>query len=488
MKEILNFINGQYAEPHANTRWLDVFCPGTGEVYAKCVDSSADDVNAAVAAAKAAFRGWSKTPVETRAALLNKIADIIERRLEEFAQAESHDQGKSIHVARTVEIPRAVANFRFYAGRILHHEEKAMVLETSPVGPALSYTTRSPIGVAGLISPWNMPLYLATWKIAPAIALGNTCVLKPSEITPMTAFMLGEVCREAGIPPGVVNIVQGRGPSAGQPLIEHKDVALISFTGGTITGKNIARTAAPMLKKLSLELGGKNATIVFKDADMDECITGTVRAAFANQGEVCLCGSRILVERAIYDEFVQKFVAAVNELKIGDPSDPSTFCGAVVSKEHKEKILSYIKLAEQEGGKIECGGAETPAGLPEKCKNGYFVRPTVVTGLRHHDRCNMEEVFGPFVTIAPFDTEAQAIDVTNSVEYGLSASVWTTDIRRAQRVAHHIEVAYVWINCWLVRDLRAPFGGMKASGIGREGGDYSVDFYSEVKTTCTKYY
>lgn len=488
-QQILNFINGDFVQPSADAKWLDVYCPGTGEIYAQCIDSTAQDVDAAVAAAKAAFKGWRDTPAEQRAAICNKIGDIIERRLEEFAQAESKDQGKSIFVARTVEIPRAISNFRFYAQRVLQHEEKAMVSESSPIGPALSFTTRNPVGVAGLISPWNMPLYLATWKVAPAIAFGNTCVLKPSEITPLTASMLGEVCREAGVPPGVVNIVQGRGPNAGQPLIEHRDVPLISFTGGTVTGKMIAKTAAPMLKKLSLELGGKNATIVFADCDFDECIQGAVRASFANQGEVCLCGERMLVERPIYDKFVEKFVAAVKALKVGDPSDPSTFCGAVVSKEHRDKIHGYIDLAVAHGGKIECGGsAAVPPNLPDHCKNGYYVMPTVVTRLAHDDRCNLEEVFGPFVSIAPFDTEQDAVDIANSVEYGLSTSIWTTNIKRATRVSHQIDVGYCWINCWLVRDLRAPFGGVKASGIGREGGEYSVDFYTEVKTTCMKYY
>ena len=485
MKQILNFINGEYVQPTATTQWLDVYCPATGEVYARVVDSDASDVDAAVAAAKAAFRGWGATPAPVRAALLSRVADILERRLDEFAAAESRDQGKTVAVARTVEIPRAVANFRFFAGRILHHEEKAMMLE-GPPGPAVSYTTRHPLGVAALVSPWNMPLYLATWKVAPAIAMGNTCVLKPSEITPMTACMLGEVLREAGVPPGVVNVVHGAGPRAGQPLIEHPDVALVSFTGGTVTGKAIARTAAPMLKRLSLELGGKNATVVFADADLDECVAGTVRAAFANQGEVCLCGSRILVERKIYDEYVARFVAATRALKVGDPEDPATFCGAVVSKEHRAKILSYIELAVAEGGTIACGGPAFPEGLASKFHGGYFVAPTVVTGLAHGARCNMEEVFGPFVSIAPFDSEAEAVAVANSVQYGLSASVWTSNIRVAQRVAAAIDVAYVWINCWLVRDLRAPFGGMKASGVGREGGDYSVDFYSEVKTICSR--
>lgn len=488
MRQILNFINGEFIAPTEKSEWVDVYNPATGQVYAKLISSDAHDVDSAVACAKRAYNNvWSKTPTAERAAFCNKIADAIEKRLEEFALAESMDQGKSITTALTVDIPRAVANFRFYAQRVMQHEEKSMVLD-GPPGPAISYTTRQPLGVVGVISPWNLPLYLETFKVAIAIAAGNTVVLKPSEFTPLTASMLGEVCREVGLPAGVVNIVHGLGPRAGQPLLEHPDVPAITFTGGTVTGRHIARTIAPMLKKMSLELGGKNATVVFADVNMDECIQGTVRAAFANQGEVCLCGSRILVERSIYDEYVAKFVAATKALRVGDPSDPQTFCGAIVSKEHRNKIISYIKLAEEEGGKIECGGADAvPPHLPEKCNGGYYVMPTVVTGLANNARCNMEEVFGPFVSIAPFDTEREAVDIANSVEYGLSASVWSTNIKTCQRVAMQLHVGYVWINCWLVRDLRAPFGGMKNSGIGREGGEYALEFYTEVKTICSKF-
>lgn len=482
MKKIQNFINGEFVDALDGT-WLDNYCPATGAVFAHIANSKAADVDRAVSAAAAAFPAWSKTPTEQRSKLLYRVADILESRLDEFAAAESQDQGKTVATARTVDIPRAISNFRYYAGHVLHTEEMATVLEGAR---AINFSVRKPYGVAGLISPWNLPLYLATWKIAPAIAMGNTCVIKPSELSPLTATMLGEVLNAAGIPPGVVNIVHGLGPNAGQAIIEHPKIPIISFTGGTVTGKRIAATAAPLMKKLSLELGGKNANIVFKDCDLDECIATTVRSSFANQGEICLCGSRILVERPIYDEFVRRLIEATQKFKAGDPSEPSSHMGALISADHLKKVLSYIDIAVKEGGKVECGG-KRPDGLPDRCKDGYFLEPTIITGLSPAARCNTEEIFGPVVTIGAFDTEDEAVAIANSVEYGLSATVWCNDTRRANRVALELDTGYVWINCWLVRDLRMPFGGTKMSGIGREGGKYAMDFYTEVKTICSKY-
>ena len=482
MKKLQNYIDGAFVDP-VSGQWLDNYCPSTGKVYSQVAASEKEDIGNAVAAAKKAFPSWSATPVEKRAKYLYDVALGIEKRLEEFANAESQDQGKTLQTAMTIDIPRAIANFRFYAGHILHHEEVSTVME-SPVR-AINFTARQPYGVAALISPWNLPLYLASWKVAPAIACGNTCVLKPSELSPLTAYLLGEVLSEAGVPPGVVNIVHGLGPKAGQALIEHPDVAIISFTGGTATGKHIARVAAPLMKKLSLELGGKNANIVFADCDADACITTSLRSSFANQGEICLCGSRILVERSFHDEFVRRLVEATKKLHIGDPSDANSFYGALISAAHLAKVKKYVELAKEEGGTVHCGG-EFPGNIPEAFKGGFFLTPTIISGLSSKARCCQEEIFGPVVTVIPFDDEADAIAKANDTQYGLSSSIWTKDGAKANRVALGLHCGYIWVNCWLLRDLRMPFGGMKGSGVGREGGKYAIDFYSDVKTICSK--
>ena len=476
-----NYIDGEQVPPVSGV-YLDNYCPSTGKVYSKIPSSDKRDVDAAVGAAKAAFPSWSATPAEDRAKYLFKIADLIEARLSEFAEAESLDQGKTVGTAMMVDIPRAVANFRYYAGHILHSEEMA----THQQGPGvLNFTNRKPYGVIGLISPWNLPLYLATWKIAPAIAFGNTCVLKPSELSPATAHMLGDIFTKAKLPKGVVNIVHGLGKNCGQALVEHQDIKVISFTGGTSTGLHLAQTTAPFMKKLSLELGGKNANIIFEDADIEETVDATVRSSFANQGEICLCGSRILVQRRIYNAWLNAFVTKTRSLYIGAPSDPRSFMGALVSKQHLEKVLGYIELAKKEGGRIETGG-DVPTTIPKANAGGYFLRPTIITELNPTARCCQEEIFGPVVTVMPFDTEEEAIQIANGVTYGLSASIWTKDGRRANRVALALDTGYVWINCWLIRDLRCPFGGTKASGLGREGGKYAEDFYTDVKTICSK--
>lgn len=479
-QKLANFIGGEYCAP-ASDRYFENFNPATGAVYSLVPDSDGSDIARAVAAAKAAFPAWAAKKPAERGAVLQKIADILDRRRAEFAKAESIDQGKTYRQAFDLELPRALRNFRFFA-EYLQTEHKLPTIVTE--GEATNQVVRAPVGVAGLISPWNLPLYLITWKIAPALAAGNTAVCKPSELTPMTAYMLGEVFREAGLPPGVCNIVLGLGSKAGEALVTHPDVRLISFTGGTATGTHIASQAGAQLKRLSLELGGKNPGIVFADADLEASVATSLNSSFRNQGEICLCNSRLYVEAPIYNEFVDRLVEATKKIKAGDPMSPDSFLGPLVSEQHREKVLSYIELAKSEGATIHCGGGIPK--LPAPFDNGYFVEPTVITGVKPDSRVQQEEIFGPVVTITPFTTEAEALKLANDTKYGLSASVFTRDTEKAKRIALGIEAGTVWINTWMLRELRAPFGGAKASGIGREGGEYSFDFYTEMKNVCTK--
>lgn len=480
MENILNFIDGQYQEAD-NKEWIDNIDPSSGKIYGKIPNSSKGDIEKAYAAASKALIGWQNTSVEERSAILLKVADLIDQRREELARAESKDNGKPLSLALKVDIPRASANFRFFGHAITQFSTEA---HESVGRNTINFTLRQPLGVVGCISPWNLPLYLFTWKVAPAIAAGNTVVAKPSEITPMTAYLLGDILNQAGLPNGVLNIVHGTGKSAGQAIVEHTGIKAISFTGGTSTGEQIARVAAPMFKKLSLELGGKNPNLIFADCDYDKMLATTIRSSFANQGQICLCGSRILVERAIYDRFREDFVRRALELKVGDPLEPESDLGAVVSKSHMEKILSYIHLAKEEGGRIICGGNR----LTIKGKEGgYYLEPTVIEVFDHKCRVNQEEIFGPVVTIMPFDTEEQAINMANSVKYGLSATVWTTNLNRSMRLSKELESGIVWVNTWLNRDLRTPFGGVKASGVGREGGFEALRFFTEPKNICINY-
>lgn len=478
LPKLANYINGQETAP-ASGRYLENFEPATGKVYSLVPDSGKEDVDAAVQAAQAIFPWWAKRTPEQRSQVMLSIANRLEQAADELARAESRDQGKPLHLAREIEIPRAIQNFRYFGTKILHTEELARSSSS-----ALNYTFRKPVGVAGLISPWNLPLYLLTWKIAPAIANGNTVVCKPSELTPMTAYLLGELLNEAGLPHGVVNIIFGTGADAGSALTNHPDVPLLSFTGGTSTGRKVLQAAIPRIKKTSLELGGKNSAIIFADCDLSEAVISSVRAAFQNQGEICLCNSRILVEESIYEKFVEKFSRMTQLLTIGDPEAKETQMGPLVSREHREKVMSYIDLALQEGGTIAVGG--TIPNLPPVFTDGYFLSPTVITGLSPNCRVMQEEIFGPVVAIAPFRNEKEAISTANGVEYGLSASIWTQNISKAHRVAQELDVGTVWINSWMVRDLAMPFGGTKHSGLGREGGDYSLEFFSEVKTVSVK--
>jgi aminomuconate-semialdehyde/2-hydroxymuconate-6-semialdehyde dehydrogenase len=482
VEKLKNYINGELREP-ASKEYIDNYEPATGQVYSLCPDSDARDVQLAYDAAKNAFESWSKTPLEERMLMLMRIADGIEKRMDEFVAAESKDNGKPLKLARAVDIPRAVSNFRFYASAIQHFASESHQMP----GVGINYTLRQPIGVVGCISPWNLPLYLFSWKIAPALATGNCVVAKPSEITPYTAYLLSQVCIEAGLPKGVLNIVHGLGSKVGQTIVEHEGIKAISFTGGTETGKRIAATAAPMFKKLSLELGGKNPTIIFADCDFEETVKQVVTASFSNQGEICLCGSRIFIETSIYEKFKHAFVARVKTLKVGDPNDEDSNLGAIVSEGHKKKILSYIQLAKEEGGKVLCGGSDQgQTELSERVKNGYFLLPTVIEGLDYQCRTNQEEIFGPVVTLTPFENEEEVLMMANSVKYGLSATVWTNNLKRAHRVAEKIEAGIVWINSWLVRDLRTPFGGVKQSGVGREGGWEAMRFFTEAKNVFIK--
>jgi aminomuconate-semialdehyde/2-hydroxymuconate-6-semialdehyde dehydrogenase len=478
---LANLIDGRLRAPHDN-HWLDIHEPATGAVFAHCPDSTAADVDAAVQAAQTAAPGWAATPAEERARLLHRLADLIEARLDEFAALESRDSGKPVALAQRLDIPRAVSNLRFFAAAVMAWDSESHAMESG----AINYTLRRPLGVVGCISPWNLPLYLFTWKIAPALASGNTVVAKPSEITPCTAALLGELSIEAGFPPGVLNIVQGRGPTTGQAIVEHPAIKAVSFTGSTRTGASIAATAAPQFKKVSLELGGKNPAIVFADADLsDQNLDTIVRSGFANQGEICLCGSRLLVQRSIYESFRERYLARVKALRVGDPQEASSDLGALVSREHFDKVMGCIAQARDEGGQILTGGhALSPTG---RCADGWFVAPTVIDGLPNDTVTNQQEIFGPVVTLIPFDDEAEAIAIANGTGYGLAASLWTTDLSRAHRMGAQLEFGIVWINCWLLRDLRTPFGGSKQSGVGREGGAEALRFFTEPRNICIRY-
>jgi aminomuconate-semialdehyde/2-hydroxymuconate-6-semialdehyde dehydrogenase len=474
MEIIQNYIGGKFVPP-AGGQYLDNFNPATGELYGKIPDSGPEDVEAAVQAAETAFPEWSRMPLEQRHDILRAVSDGILANLDRLAEAESRDSGKTITTARTVDIPRAALNFKFFATALLHFAS-----ESYHMPGALSYTLRQPLGIVGGISPWNLPLYLFTWKVAPALAAGNCVIGKPSEVTPLTAYLLGDICNAAGMPPGVFNIVHGLGPRAGEAIVRHPKIKAVSFTGSTRAGAEIARIAAPMFKKLSLELGGKNPNLIFADCDYDKMLETTIGSSFNNQGQICLCGSRVYVERPIYDRFKKDFVERVRAMRVGDPADSGSRLGAVVSKMHFDKVLSYIELAQTEGGAILCGG--TALQMPGRLSGGWYIAPTVIEGLPIACRTNQEEIFGPVVTIQPFDTDDEALALANGVPYGLSSTVWTNNLHRTQRLAAELQAGIVWVNCWLLRDLRTPFGGVKQSGTGREGGWEAMRFFTETKS------
>lgn len=480
MKKINNYIQGTYQDS-VSGNWLDNYNPSNGEVYAHIANSNSEDIEKAYQAAAKAFPIWSNTTIDERSKILLKLADLIEANLDRLAEAESLDNGKPLSLAKAVDIPRASANFRFFGNAITQFASEAH----ESVGlKTMNFTLRQPIGVVGCISPWNLPLYLFTWKIAPAIAAGNCVVAKPSEVTPMTAYLLGELASEAGLPAGVLNIVHGSGSSAGQAIVAHPKIKAISFTGGTQTGAHIARTAAPLFKKLSLELGGKNPNLIFADCDYGKMLAVTVKSSFANQGQICLCGSRIYVEKSIAERFKKDFVEKVAALKVGNPMNADTDLGALVSKAHLEKVEQYIKIAQEEGGKLLYGGkrVQVPNG-----ENGYYLQPTIIEVANNDCTIQQEEVFGPVVTISTFETEEEALRLANDVKYGLSSTVWTSDLDRTMRLSKKLEAGIVWVNTWLNRDLRTPFGGVKSSGVGREGGFEALRFFTEPKNVCITY-
>ena len=457
--------------------WLDIINPATGECSARCPDSDHADIELAVIAARKAFPSWSHLSNGERASWLNKLADALEQQLDTFALAETNNAGKPLALSRDIEMPRAVENLRFFAASASQFSS-----ESHHGQAGCNVSTHSPLGIVGCISPWNLPLYLFTWKIAPALAAGNCVIAKPSEITPVTAAMLGELAQKIGFPEGVLNIVHGLGHKVGQALVEHPDVKAISFTGSTAIGKKIAAHCGPALKRTSLELGGKNPTIIFADAPRKNLIDTLLRSAFQNSGQICLCGSRILIEKSIYAEIRDALVARAKQLRVGDPTHAKTQMGSMISKAHFDKVMSHIELAKAEGGELLCGGnAIAP---PGRCEQGWFISPTIFENLGPYTRTNQEEIFGPMVTLQAFDDETEAVALANASDYGLAASIWTSDIRRAHHVANAVDCGIIWVNTWLQRDLRTSFGGMKQSGMGREGGLDAMRFFTETKNIC----
>jgi aminomuconate-semialdehyde/2-hydroxymuconate-6-semialdehyde dehydrogenase len=481
MLDLLNYVGGR-PQPSRSGRWFEVYEPATGKAYARAPESDASDVQHAVEAARGAFVGWRNLPGAERAAWLNRIADLIERDFDTFASAESQDTGKPLSLARSLDIPRAIANLRFFAAAATQFASEAHAMEVG----AINYTLRQPHGVVAGISPWNLPLYLLTWKIAPALAAGNCVIAKPSEVTPLTASLLAERCIEAQLPYGVLNVLHGAGRNVGEAIVAHPEVRAISFTGGTATGRTIAAAGATQFKKLALELGGKNPTLVFGDCDFERAVEGAVHAAFANQGEICLCGSRVLIEHTIYARFREAFVERVKRLRVGDPLESATDQGAIVSEAHLRKVAAAVEQARADGGQILCGGRTTIVDTA-RCRKGWFHEPTVIDGLRAECAANQEEIFGPVATLQSFGDESDALRIANGTPYGLAASIWSRDIERCHRVAARLESGLVWVNTWMLRDLRTPMGGVKHSGLGREGGFEAMRFFTEPRNICIKY-
>lgn len=483
VKQLLNYIDGRFVAGKSTFTDLN---PADGTMIAEVAEADAGMVDAAVGAARTAMRGaWGKTGVRERASLLRKIADGIEKRSQCFVEAEVADTGKPVALASRLDVPRGAANFRVFADIMQTAGTEAFQTETPDGRQALNYAVRKPVGVVGIITPWNLPLLLLTWKVAPALACGNAVVVKPSEETPATATLLAEVMHEAGVPAGVFNLVHGFGPgSAGEELTRHPGVNAITFTGESRTGAEIMKACAPAVRPVSFELGGKNAAIIFADCDLEKTVEGVAEAVFMNTGQVCLCAERVYVERGIFDKFVAALKKKAEAQKLGWPMDAATTMGPLISQQHRDKVLSYYKLAGEEGATVVSGG-----GVPEfgdARDNGCWVQPTILTGMKEGARCMQEEIFGPVCHVTPFDSEEEAVAMANDTRYGLAASIWTTRLERAHRVAQQMNVGITWVNCWFLRDLRTPFGGVGLSGIGREGGVHSLNFYSELNNVCIR--
>ena len=481
MIKIKNYINGSLSNRKSINN-IEVFNPALGKVYATCPDSDTKDLNQALNSAKKAFPLWSNISYKKRAQYLFKISDLLEKNLDKFSEFESMDNGKPLLLSKNLDIPRAIENLNFFGEIVNSNTSDSFYMEN--IG--LNYTLKKPIGVVGTISPWNLPLYLFTWKIAPALVSGNCVVAKPSEVTPMTAYLFSEICIEAKLPNGVLNILHGKGSSIGSKIVKNKDVKAISFTGGTQTGKLISVECAKSFKKLNLEMGGKNPVLIFDDCDYKKMIKSVIKSSFLNQGQICLAGSRIYVQKKMYNRFKKDFINEVKKIKTGNPLNKDSDQGAIVSENHLNKISSYINIAKKEGCEILVGGNQII--MDDKCKCGWFFEPTVIENFKNNSRTNQEEIFGPVVTLNSFDSEQDAINLANDSDYGLASIIWTTNINKAHRVADSIKSGIVWINCWLERDLRTPFGGMKNSGYGKEGGMHALNFFTEEKNVCIKYY
>ena len=481
MIEIKNYINGKLSN-NSNLNHIEVYNPSIGKIYATCPNSDSKTLDSAIKSSKKAFPAWSKLSYSERAKFLFKISNLLEKNIDKFSKYESMDNGKPLTLSRNLDVPRAIENLRFFGSIISNNKSDAFYMEN--IG--INYTIKQPLGIVGTISPWNLPLYLFTWKIAPALVTGNCVIAKPSEITPMTAYLFSKLCIEAELPKGVLNILHGMGSKIGLNIVKHDEIKAISFTGGTETGKIISAECSKSFKKLNLEMGGKNPVLIFDDCDYSKMINNIIKSSFLNQGQICLAGSRLYVHKNIYKKFKNDFVKEVKKIITGDPFHKLSDQGAIVSKEHQNKIDSYINIAIKEGCKVLQGGNKIK--MKDHCENGWYFEPTIIENYDNNSKVNQDEIFGPVVTLNSFESDQEAVDLANNNDYGLASIIWTENINKAHRIADEIQSGIVWINCWLERDLRTPFGGMKKSGYGKEGGNHALDFFTREKNVCIKYY